>query len=358
MKIKDATIAVQSTPLIKPFKTALRTATQIESIVVKITLDNGMEGYGAAVPTEAITGETKQGIIGILENVLIPKIIGREIEEINKNDKDIQTSCIGNTSAKAALEMAMYDALCKLLNIPLYQLFGGKMNHHVNDMTISVNNIEEMVNDAKKVTEEGFSILKIKVGKEAEKDIERIERIYDEAGPNISLRIDANQGWTAKDAVKIIQSLEQLHLPIEFIEQPVSKHDIKGLQFIRERVNVPIMADESVFSARDALELIRHHAVDLINIKLMKTGGLREAYKIASLAEAAGIECMIGSMMEPTLSVLAAAHLAMAHPNITKVDLDAPLWINDDSSRSFFQGSKINVPDLPGIGYVPSMPNH
>jgi o-succinylbenzoate synthase len=355
MKIKDATIATQSTPLIKPFKTALRTATVIESIVVKITLDNGIEGYGSAVPTEAITGETKQGIIDILKSVLIPKIIGREIEEIATNDKDVQTSCVGNTSAKAALDMAMYDALCKLLNIPLYQLFGGKTNHHVNNMTISVNSIEEMVSDAKNVTEKGFSILKIKVGKEVEKDIERIKKIYEEVGPNVSLRIDANQGWTAKAAVKIIQSLEQLQLPIEFIEQPVPKYDIKGLQFIRERVNIPIMADESVCSGREALELIRHHAVDLINIKLMKTGGLREAYKIASLAEAAGIECMIGSMMEPTLSVLAATHLAIAHPNITKVDLDAPLWFNDDSSHSFFQGSKINIPDSPGIGYVPYM---
>ncbi|ARA98383.1 dipeptide epimerase [Geobacillus thermodenitrificans] len=350
MKIKQINVTTQSIPLVKPFKTALRTVTQIESILVKVTLDNGIEGYGATVPTEAITGETKQSIIGVLQYRLIPVVIGRDIEMIAKNTKDVQTCCVGNTSAKAALDMAMHDALGKHLEIPLYQWFGGKTHDHVNDMTISVNPTEQMIRDAEIAINHGFSVLKIKVGKEAKKDIERIKRIYEAIGPNVVLRIDANQGWTAKEAVRIIRQLEQSNLPIEFIEQPVPKYDIEGLRFIRERVNIPIMADESVFSAHDALTLIRCQAVDLINIKLMKTGGLREAYTIASLAESAGIQCMIGSMMEPTLSVLAAAHLAAAHPNITRVDLDAPLWLDDSNQFPFFQGSEIHLPNSPGIG--------
>ncbi|MEN0650950.1 dipeptide epimerase [Caldifermentibacillus hisashii] len=353
MKIREAHFFTEHTPLKKPFKTAVRTATKINSITVKITLENGTTGYGTAVATEAVTGDSLQGINSILDNILFPSIIGNDIENIGVNEKIIQTSCVGNTSAKAALSMALYDAYAKQLNVPLYQIFGGKVNTLVNDMTISINEPSEMVQDAKKAVAQGFTMLKIKVGINGQKDIERIQSIYDELGNDIILRIDANQGWNAKEAVKIIGEFEKRNFPIEFIEQPVPQHDIQGLKFVRDRVNIPIMADESVYSAKDAIEIVKLQAADLINIKLMKAGSLSEAYKIASIAETAGIECMLGAMMESTLSVLAAAHLAAAHPNITKIDLDPPLWLNDNQANLYFQNSKIQLPEVAGIGLNP-----
>lgn len=353
MKIVDAQIQTERTSLKRPFKTAVRTAFDIQSLIVKITLENGITGYGSGVATEKVTGDSLSGMKNILEQLLFPSILGKEIENIAENEMIIQTSCIGNTSAKAALSIALYDAYAKLLKVPLYQIFGGRTNSLINDMTISLNEPDEMVHDAIKAVEQGFSILKIKVGNDPQKDLERIQAIYDHLCDNIVLRIDANQGWSAKEAIKIIGEFESRNFPIEFIEQPVPQWDFDGLKFVRERVNIPIMADESVYSAKDAIKIVNKKAADLINIKLMKTGSLLEACKIASIAETAGIPCMIGCMMESSLSVLAAAHLAVAHPNIKKVDLDSPLWLNDHKVDRYFRNSQIHLEEIPGIGFHP-----
>jgi L-alanine-DL-glutamate epimerase-like enolase superfamily enzyme len=146
--------------------------------------------------------------------------------------------------------------------------------------------------------------------------------------------------------------METLNFGIELVEQPVPAHDWEGLKFVTERVNVPIMADESLFSSKDALRLVSGRYVDLLNIKLMKCGGINEARKIASIAEANGVACMIGSMMEPSLSVGAAAHLAAAHPNITYFDLDAPLWLSTELDVLKYSGQEVFLSDLPGIGEI------
>lgn len=351
MNIQSIQVQTESFPLKKPFKTALRTATEIENVFVYVQLEDGLIGVGAAAPTLAITGESKESIESILKNVLTPLLLGKDIRNIFELSLLIERSCVSNTSAKAAMEIALYDALCQHLNLPLYQFLGGRTNRLKNDMTVSVGTVQEMCLDASQIIKDGFSILKVKVGKDWAKDVERIMAIRETVGKDVSIRVDANQGWTPRQAVSIIQELEQLDAKLELIEQPVLASDINGLKFVKQHVNTPIMADESLFSPQDAWRLIKEDAVDLLNIKLMKTGGIRRAMQIADIAERANIPCMIGSMMESSVSVLAAAHIATAHPNIQKIDLDAPLWLaNQDFDGIKYIRDEVHLSSLPGLG--------
>ena len=188
----------------------------------------------------------------------------------------------------------------------------------------------------------GYSVLKVKVGDDAELDVERMAAILAVVPKTVTLRLDANQGWTPKEAVKLIRRFEELAYPIQFIEQPVRAWDLEGLKYVRDHVSTPIMADESVFSAKDAMRLIEGGYVDLLNIKLMKCGGIAEAMKIASIAEAKGA-CMIGSMIESSISVAAAAQVAAAHPNIRYFDLDAPLWLAVEPTHLAYAGEMVEI---------------
>ena len=209
-----------------------------------------------------------------------------------------------------------------------------------------------MVADALDAVARGYNILKIKVGKDGAGDVERIAAIREAVGPDVQLRVDANQGWTPKQSVAIISAMEDRNLNIELVEQPVKAHDITGMQFVTSRVYTPILADESVFSPADAIDIIQRGAADLINIKLMKTGGIHQALKICDVAELYGVECMIGCMLESKLSVSAAAHLCCGRSVITKADLDGPSLCSVDpfTGGPVFEEALVTMPDAPGVG--------
>lgn len=351
MRIDSLKISREKTRLHTPFKTALRTAVEIDCIQVEITLHNGIKGRGEASPTYVITGDSTESIEAALNGPIREALIGSNIFHFQEALKRIQTCCVGNTSAKAAADIALFDAYCKLWNIPLFSFLGDQKPIQT-CMTIGVDEPEAMAATALEKVKEGFRILKLKVGEDPKLDMARIETIIKTVPDDIKLRLDANQGWRPKQAVKLIRELQQEDFPIEFIEQPVKAQDLEGLKFVTERVDIPVMADESVFSARDALKIVSGHYADLLNIKLMKCGGISEAIKIASMAEAAGVACMIGSMIESPQSVGAAAHLAAAHPNIQYFDLDAPLWLSMEPQYLIYEGENITLPIKPGIGTV------
>ncbi|MEI4620298.1 dipeptide epimerase [Bacillus pfraonensis] len=342
MKIIDLTVKHRYIKLHTPFKTALRTVTEIESIDVFIHTDEGVIGKGAGTATPVITGDFASGmeeaILGPIRSVLI----GKELQQFQALLLQIQMSCVGNTSAKAAVDMALYDVYCQFHNIPLYALLGGQKEIQT-DITVSVDEPILMAKEAKSHVEKGFNTLKIKVGKSAELDLERIEAIRNVVPKDVTLRLDANQGWSPKEAVSIIREMENRNLNIEFVEQPVHAKDWEGMKYVKDHVQTPIMADESVFSAQDALKLVQGQYADLLNIKLMKCGGIREAWKIADIAGAAGVKCMVGSMMESSLSVAAITHVAAAHPNIHYFDLDAPLWLMEEPGGITYNGPKVNL---------------
>jgi len=232
--------------------------------------------------------------------------------------KTLNNCIIKNSSGKAAVDMAIYDLYGQLYKAPLYKLLGGYRKELTTDITISVNDPEEMVKDSIEAIKSGYKTLKIKVGKDYKKDIERMKCIRKGVGYEVALRIDANQGWTPKEAINALRNMEDENLQIEFVEQPVPAWDIEGMKLVKDNISIPVLADESVFSPKEALNILEKRAADLINIKLMKTGGIYNALKICSLAEIYGVQCMIGCMLEAKVSVTAAVHLAFRWTNIVQ----------------------------------------
>ena len=353
MKIESIRLAMLRVPLKTPFKTALRTVEAVEDVVVMIRTDTGHVGYGEAPATAVITGDTHGSIIEAIRKVIGPRIIGQEIANLNRITRLVQGAMENNFSAKAAVEIALYDLWGQLYDAPLYKLLGGGDPVVTTDITISVDYIDKMVADSVAAVDRGFASLKIKVGKDLGVDIERVKAIHAAVEGRALLRLDANQGWTAKQAVTAMHALEDAGVHLELLEQPVRAKDLDGLKYVTDRVHTPVMADESVFGPAEVIELIRRRAADIINIKLMKTGGLSNAIRIADIASLYGVECMIGCMIESSISVAAAVHLAVAKSDvITKVDLDGPSLCQFDpvDGGVVFDESEISITDAPGLG--------
>lgn len=352
MKIKEVRLGRISVPLKKPFKTALRSVESVEDVIVELHTDTGAVGYGEAPPTGVITGDTTGAIIGAINDHIGKSIIGLDVDNMEEIMARIDAAIIHNTSAKAAVDIAVYDLFGQLCGKPLYRLFGGYRKEIVTDITISVNDAEQMAKDAAEAVALGYKTLKIKLGKDPSKDLDRMKAIRAAAGYDVDLRVDANQGWKPKEAVRLIRSIEDAGLALELVEQPVIAHDLEGLKYVTDNVSVPVMADESAFSTRDAQRLMELRAVDIVNIKLMKTGGIHNALRICAMAEVYGVELMIGCMLEAKVSVTAAVHLAAAKKIITKVDLDGPVLCREDpiDGGAVFKESLVRPNDTPGLG--------
>ena len=352
MKITEVKLGKISVPLRVPFKTALRTVNSVEDVIVEIHTDTGAIGYGEAPPTGAITGDTTGAIIGAIQDHIGKSILGRDVDDFEDVLQVVQKSVVKNTSAKAAVDMALWDLYGQLYKLPVHKLLGGARKSIVTDITISVNTPEEMARDAINAKERGYDCLKVKVGANPTLDVARLAAVRQAVGNDICIRIDANQAWSPKQAVRILNEMQDKGLAIEFVEQPVKAHDLEGMKYVTERSYVPVLADESVFSPEDAMKIMQMGAADLVNIKLMKCGGLYNALKIASAAEVFGVECMIGCMLEAKISVNAAVELACAKKIITKIDLDGPVLCSEDPiiGGATFDEKVITVSDEPGLG--------
>jgi L-Ala-D/L-Glu epimerase len=349
-KIETYRVAV---PLVKPFKTALRTVTTAESIIVKMICDNGIIGWGEAPPTIVITGDSLQSIESAIQHVIKPFLEKKNLLNYESIFQELKTIFIGNSSSKAAIDMAIYDCISQYCRLPLYQFLGGHKSKIETDFTVSVNDPKEMSEDAVSYIQQGFNVLKVKVGKDdISKDLDRIREIRKRVGHKIKIRLDANQGWTAKDAIRAIRKMEESGLEIELVEQPVKADDLEGLKQVTDHVDTLIMADESVFTPKQAFQVLKTRSADLINIKLMKAGGIYQAQIINQMAETCGVECMVGSMIETRLGITAAAHFAASKKNITRFDFDAPLMLAKDIVEGgiHYQGRFITFSDEAGLG--------
>ena len=338
-------------PLLRPFVTAARRTEAVDYVVVEVELSGGTVGQGSAAETVAVTGESAATIAAALEGPLRAAVEG-VTDSLTGLAGRAARALDGATSAKAALEVALHDAWAREAGLPLVELLGGRLGDGLmNDMTVSLEDPDVMADHAREAVAAGAQILKIKLGNDVELDRERLVAVVD-AAPEARLRLDANQGWSPEEAITILTALTADGLPIELVEQPVPAANIEGLARVSAAVELPIMADEAVWSADDARRLLETGACDLLNIKLAKTGGLRAAIAIADLAREAGIECMLGSMMEPRISITAAAHLAIAHPAITMIDLDPPAWFATDLPRGGFvqDGAWLRLSGGPGLG--------
>ena len=353
MKITDIKVQTVEVPLREPFRISLGIITHAKSAIVTVETDEGLIGYGEGSPGVLITGENLDGTVASIE-LMKKELIGMDPTDLEA------VCCVMNRSqahapcGKTAIEMACYDLLGQKTGLPVYKLLGGLSNTMETDITVSIDQPEKMAAKAKMWVEKGFNTIKTKVGTGMEEDLARVRAIREAVGPNIKIRVDANQGWAAKEAVQIIERLNEYNL--ELVEQPVPYHDIEGLEYVTKHTNVLIMSDESCFTAVDALRLVERRAIDVLNIKLMKCGGIREAIKINAICEAAGIQCMLGCMAEETnVGVTAVASLGAAMKNITRADLDCMFGL---SSLPFQGGVQIEhynqlvLPEKPGFGFL------
>ncbi len=352
MKILAITIGTLTIPLIRPFITAVRRTDQVEDVIVMLKTDTGAIGYGSAAATPAITGETQMSIINAIQTILAPKLIGQSIDNFNPLLHCIDNALKQNTSAKAALDMALHDLFAQYCNLPLYKLLGGASNKLSTCITVSVKDPLAMADDARLFIEQGFTVLKIKVGLNPVEDIERIKAIRSAIGNEIKILVDANQGWDTKSALHIIKTLERQNLEVTIVEQPVKAHDLTNLKLIRDTVDSFIMADEACFSAQDALAIAKNNASDGVNIKLMKAGGIHNANAIYHIANSAHLGCMVGCMLESPIGIAAMASFAVSKPNILFADLDAITLIQNNPIIQGAQliGNEVVLSDRPGLG--------
>ena len=352
MKIKKIDIKLINTPLKRAFVTSLRAVTHLESIIVEISDENETSGFGETAAAFEVTGESKRSIVEAVEYIS-SALLDRDIDSIDEAVGIINDIPMANNSAKAAVEIALYDMFSKKKKEPLYKFLGGVKTDIKTGITISLNEEKYMVSDALDAVDRGFDSLKIKLGNDMEKDIKRVMAISNALGKNISLRLDANQGWSVKESIKFLKALEKEDINIEFIEQPVEKNDITGLKTIKQYTNIPILADESAFSLEDVQKILEIEAADYINIKLDKCGGISKALQIADFCKNYKIKCMMGCMLEGPISIAAAAHVVAArHDTITMVDLDAValLKYNYAKGDTVFDESDILLSDAYGLG--------
>lgn len=357
MKITDIRVGVLKTPLKTPFKTSVRSVSEMTDIIVRLETSDGVVGWGSAPPTAKVTGDTEGSIPCAISAYIAPVILGMDAEDLDACLDALGGSLFHNASAKAAVDIALHDAWARGLGQPAWRLFGGSGRTIRTDVTISVNPPEEMARDAVRAASDGFDTIKIKVGVDSAADFERIRAIREAVGYAPKLRIDANQGWNANEAVRTLNRMADAGFGIELVEQPVKKEDIDGMAFVTAHSPIPVVADESCWSPLDAVTLLHRHAADMVNIKLMKCGGIRAARQIISVAQANGVEVMMGAMLEGKISSAAAAHLASSSACVTKIDLDGPALCTVDlvEGGPVFGGPEITLGHEPGFG-VSSVP--
>jgi o-succinylbenzoate synthase len=321
-------VGLEAFPIEIPWKHSFKIATALYTtqpyVIIKLYTDSDVVGYGEACPCYEFTGETIGTVMSILKERIFPSISGEDTFNIEAITGKMDEATVGNASAKGAIDMAVYDVLGKVLNQPAYNLLGGL----VRDKALylggaSITTVEETVEECVKDVSKGIRELKIKVGEDPVKDAEKIRKVREAVGPDVQLRVDANQGWrTPHRAIKAIKLMERCDL--QLVEQPIIASNLKGLSRIRRMVDVPIMLDESVHTSKDAVKAVEAEACDIINIKLMKSGGIYEALKINAVAEASGIECFMGGMGETSIGQAAALHLFASRSNMKYGDVELP----------------------------------
>lgn len=324
-------------------------------LLVKIHTDEGLSGLGEVSCTPRWSGEDQVTAAHFIRTIFAPVMVGQDPRNIEHLTLRLRAALAGNPFTKAALEMALWDILGKAAGLPVYRLLGGAVRESVS-LKWSISGVEpsRAAEIARWALEQGFETMKVKVGIDPEQDVRRVRAVREAIGGGVRLGIDANGAWSPETAVRMIRRMEEFE--IYFAEQPVPPGDIELLTKVRRQVSVPIVADESVYSAQDALAIVRQHAVDGLSIYVGKASGIGSARKIASIAEAAMLGCTIGSNLELGIGTAAMIHLAMATPGITAdafpCDIIGPLYYMDDilvEPLPLIRGKAFPI-ERPGLG--------
>lgn len=335
--------------LANPYTIAYESIEQASNFIIQIETDNGLIGLGCAAPDLPVTGETPEAVEDAIKAIITPYLKGKSPFRYALILEELRGLLNHKPSALAMVDMALFDLIAKKAEVPLYQMLGGYRQRIETSITIGICTVEETLNQAEKYHKEGFNIFKIKGGLEVEADIERMHRLREEYPASV-LRFDGNQGYSVETAVRFFEGTRQAK--IEIFEQPTKVHMDEKLGAVTEQVRIPVMADESVKSLTDTFRLVSDKRIDMINIKLMKVGGIMEASHINSVAKSDGIEVMVGCMDESALGISAGLHFALSKSNVEYADLDGHLDFIDDPFTGLFRLEKgwLMPNENPGLG--------
>ena len=339
-------------PLAVPYTIAYETVSSTSNIILKLETDAGITGWGCAAPDEAITKETAEEVSRAAGGVIRDLLINACPFSMAKTMEELKQLLPAASSARAMVDMALYDIMARKADIPLYKLLGGYRDSIPTSITIGILSLEETLEQAQMHLKNGFSILKLKGGSNLHADVEKVLKLRERFGQSFILRFDANQGYSHEQSVSFINQVQSARL--EIMEQPVSRKADDSLGLVTRDVPVPVMADESVTTLNDAFRLASGNLIDMINIKLMKMGGIFESLHINSVAKANGMEVMVGCMDESGLGISAGLHFALSRSNIEFADLDGHLDLQNDPFTNLFTLEKgtLYPLDAPGLGPV------
>ena len=353
---------IETIPVLVPIKSqfAIRFSQGQHSaspfLIVKVHTDDGIVGLGEVSCTPLWSGEDHFTAKHFIDGTLGPALIGRDPRDVAANFDLVNLLLAGNIFTKSALEMACWDILGKAANLPLYRLLGGLVRDKVLlKFSISGAEPEKSAELALWAKDEGFRTVKVKVGINPESDVARVKAVRKAVGNDIRIGVDANGGWSVRDAIPAIRKLET-ECGIYFAEQPVSALDPADMAAVRKAVNAPVIADESVFTLQDAMTVARSGAADVLSVYVGKSGGIGGARKMASVAEAAGLACTVGSNLELGIASAAMIHLAVSTPGIGAedfpCDIIGPYYYESDilTERLPLADGTASPLDLPGLG--------
>jgi L-alanine-DL-glutamate epimerase-like enolase superfamily enzyme len=337
--------------LAEPYTIAYETVTATTNVFLRVETNQAITGYGCAAPDKVITGETPETVLKAIDDVAETELKGtdplraaRIVERLKEHLKD-------QPSAIAMVDMAIHDILGKVGRIPLWKVLGGFRTCFKTSVTIGILPADETLERAREWIAQGFTVLKIKGGVDVESDIERVKLVREAVGPNVELRFDANQGYTVEQSLRFVEGARTARL--ELIEQPTAQREPDLLGHVTKEVALPIMADESLMNLRDAFRLARRDLVDMVNVKLMKVGGIYESTLINAVARSAGLEVMVGCMDEAALGIAAGLHFALARPNVAYCDLDGHIGLQGDPSDGavILRNGVLYPTNRPGLGF-------
>jgi len=337
--------------LAEPYTIAYETVSSTTNVFLRIETSTGKVGFGCAAPDREVTGESPQDVIEACKSVIIPAFKGSDPLRPIMLMERIRPLLKNRPACLAMADMALFDLMGKAAQMPLYKLLGGYRDRIRTSVTIGIMPVEETAAKAVEFTQKGFKALKIKGGLDVDDDIARFLKVREAVGKKIELRFDANQGYSEADILKFVAGVRSVRL--ELIEQPSPRDKDRLLGRITQKVPLPVMADESLMDLKDAFRLARNELVDMINIKLMKVGGIDEALKINAVARAADLDVMVGCMDESALAIAAGLHFALARPNVRYADLDGHLDLADDPAKEavLLRNGVLTPTGRPGLGF-------
>lgn len=348
--IAETSVSLLRAPLIQHFRTALGDHRSLENLLFKIKLESGIEGFGEAAIATHITGETLEVSKKNLK-AIGKALVGLSVKDYQDISQLLHERLPKNKAALAGVEMAVLDALAKSQRIPLWKFFGKRAKPLVSDITIVIADLKETEESVQKFYKQGFRQFKIKIGRDEDLDLKRVQAVH-RLAPKSDIYLDANQGYSAEGMLNFINALQKMNIQPKLIEQPVVKGDWVSLKKITRSTKIPVCADESVATVKDAQYAIKTKSVSVINIKTMKSGFI-EGAKIARLAEKHNIKLMIGGMLETSLAMTASAHMAAGLGCFDYIDLDTPFFIKDDVKKNPYlskSGTYRLSGTKPGIG--------